>query len=114
MILYCFFHVEHGLTWAGRKGGAQGAAKDGEEFDDGVPGRKNSSSFGLSIRRETLGLGRWRRFTEERGVGVRGFWTAGRRLGSIMGQTQGGRAGPGRGLQDGGRIRKQQSINPSN
>ena len=36
VILYCVssFYTEHGLTWADRKGGAQGAAKDGEEFDD--------------------------------------------------------------------------------
>ena len=53
-------------------GGSEGAAKDGEEFDDGVPGRKNSSSFGLSSRRETLGLRRGWRFIEQRGVGLEG------------------------------------------
>ena len=61
-----------------------------------VPGRKNTSSFRLSSRRETLGLGRWWRFIEQRRVDLGEFWTAGRRLGSIMGEmqaTQGGVAG---------------------
>lgn len=91
-------------------GGSEGAAKDGEEFDDGIPGRKNSSSFGLS-RRETRAEAGLEVHRATWG-GLGGFWTARSRLGSIMGQMQ---ATPPWSLdQDGGKIRKQLSINPSN
>ena len=85
MILYCFFlYTEHLLMWAGPKGRLRMVRSLMMMF---VPGRKNTSSFGLSSRRETLGLGRWWRFIEQRRVDLGGFWTAGR-LGSIVGQMQ--------------------------
>lgn len=91
-------------------GGSEGAAKDGEEFDDGVPGRKNSSSFGLSSRRETLGLRRGWKFIEQRGVGLEGSGLPGGGWAPSWGKCK----QPREGLQDGGKIRKQLSINPSN